>query len=89
MNTGNKKLCIAWVFGKQGAYELCVVHSRDITYEDLSTAGKVEQPSRCDFPIPVVFLDPELEKDGELCSFLAAKARRLLASPPFSDPATP
>ena len=85
----DKKLCIAWIHNKDGIYELCAVHSRDLTDSDFDEAYKqIGQANQCLSPIPVVFLDQKLGRDSELCSYLAAKARRLLESPPFSDPAS-
>jgi hypothetical protein len=84
----DKRLCIAWFFNKDGIYELCAVHSGDFTQQDMDMAYRqIGQLNPCPSPIPVVFLDRQFEKDAGLCSYLAAKAQRLLASPPFSDPA--
>ena len=82
------KTCIAWIHNKDGIYELGVVHSRDLTDSDYEQGFRRRlEANQCPSPFPVVFLDERLSHDSALCSYLAAKARKLLASPPFSDPA--
>ena len=82
-------MCIGWIHNKDGIYELCVVHSRDLIDSDFDEGfRKIGQANECLSPIPVVFLDERLGHDSALCSYLAAKAQKLRASPAFCDPAS-